>query len=686
MLNLRHLRVFTATLPLVALLLVEGCSADATGTGATLPVPEQFGPDGSGGKAAFARVIPTDTRPPVVAAKPPPPISGGTLLITNSGATAVVADPDRDRFLFVGMASGKVEGVVSVNAGDEPGRLVQDPEGRVHAILRGGGAIVSLDPVAHSVLFRRAVCGSPRGIAVDSSTDLVYVACADGDLVAFPTAGGEPKTRQFIETDLRDVVVRGTDIVVSRFRSPELIVLSKLGAEIGRMRPRAVPGTLHSGAPEGPLATTFEPTAAYRTLASSSGQLLMLHQVATDAVLDIGKKEPEAPSPYGAGANSFPCESIVQSELTGFSTVGATQLQANTSLSGAVLAVDLASSPNGSWIATASAGLADVNTPQPSFGQPGTGGTFSAPPVPSVGPFSAGSVMLYSGSLVPSDTDGNLGCSFGTPVSVPTEAQPIAVAFSPANSEQLVVQSREPARLYIVDKVAEVVNGFTTTGTFPGWREVDLGGISVRDTGHDIFNRDSGAGIACASCHPEGTEDGRVWKFSGIGSRRTQSLHNGLAETQPFHWDGDLGGMSALVDEVFVRRMGGVFQSPERLKALEGWLFGLKAPPSPRISGDPAVQRGKALFESAEVGCSGCHSGAKLTDNLNRQVRNGEPALQTPSLIGISRRAPFMHDGCAPTLSARFTDTSCGGGDLHGHTSSLGATEVQDLVAYMESL
>ena len=57
---------------------------------------------------------------------------------------------------------------------------------------------------------------------------------------------------------------------------------------------------------------------------------------------------------------------------------------------------------------------------------------------------------------------------------------------------------------------------------------------------------------------------------------------------------------------------------------------------------------------------------------------------QVPTLIGIAARAPYMHDGCASTLHDRFGD--CGGGDRHGKTSHLTATQIDDLVAYLESL
>jgi hypothetical protein len=60
-----------------------------------------------------------------------------------------------------------------------------------------------------------------------------------------------------------------------------------------------------------------------------------------------------------------------------------------------------------------------------------------------------------------------------------------------------------------------------------------------------------------------------------------------------------------------------------------------------------------------------------------------------PSLLGVGGRAPFLHDGCATTLTDRFGDRrvpTCGGGDLHGKTAHLTSAQIADLVAYLESL
>jgi hypothetical protein len=45
-----------------------------------------------------------------------------------------------------------------------------------------------------------------------------------------------------------------------------------------------------------------------------------------------------------------------------------------------------------------------------------------------------------------------------------------------------------------------------------------------------------------------------------------------------------------------------------------------------------------------------------------------------------------MHNGCAGTLSARFSDPTCGGGDRHGGASTLSPDQLSDLLAYLDSI
>jgi mono/diheme cytochrome c family protein len=247
-----------------------------------------------------------------------------------------------------------------------------------------------------------------------------------------------------------------------------------------------------------------------------------------------------------------------------------------------------------------------------------------------------------------------------------------AVAFT--SNGLLLIQLRDPAQLLIQRQLP-----FGNTDT------IELNGESRADTGHDLFHRDAGGGIACASCHPEGGEDGHTWRFTGFGDRRTQALHVGLRDTAPFHWAGDLPNVGELMSQVFVGRMGGVRESGPRVSALSEWLFALRAPAPIRDAADESAQRGQALFHSSEVGCTNCHSGPKLTDNRSVAVDSvATTKLQVPSLIAVGYRAPFMHDGCAATLAGRF-DAKCGG-DQHGNTAALSDAQRGDLVAYLESL
>src|SRR5687768_5371914 len=98
------------------------------------------------------------------------------------------------------------------------------------------------------------------------------------------------------------------------------------------------------------------------------------------------------------------------------------------------------------------------------------------------------------------------------------------------------------------------------------------------DTGHEIFHRVTESNLSCVSCHPDGTDDGHVWQFVGLGPRRTQSLDIGIEGTAPFHWDGDMDDLDVLMTEVLAHRMGGLRQSEARADSFTRWLFEQERP------------------------------------------------------------------------------------------------------------
>ena len=98
--------------------------------------PQAF-PSGGACVTPSMETPPAFWHPPMVAATTPPPISGGTMLTTADGSTVVAADPDRDQLYFVDATGMSHLHTRALNAGDEPGRLVEDAAGRIHVVLRG---------------------------------------------------------------------------------------------------------------------------------------------------------------------------------------------------------------------------------------------------------------------------------------------------------------------------------------------------------------------------------------------------------------------------------------------------------------------------------------------------------------------------------------------------------------------
>jgi cytochrome c peroxidase len=135
--------------------------------------------------------------------------------------------------------------------------------------------------------------------------------------------------------------------------------------------------------------------------------------------------------------------------------------------------------------------------------------------------------------------------------------------------------------------------------------------------------------------------------------------------------------------DVFTGRMAGNAVTHSQDVSFGPWLERVPAPAPVPVTDAAAVARGLALFNSPTLGCTGCHSGPLMTTKALVNVGTGG-TFKVPSLIGVGARPPYLHDGCAPTLADRFG--SCGGGDLHGHTSQLVAQDISDLVAYLETL
>jgi mono/diheme cytochrome c family protein len=537
------------------------------------------------------------------------------------------------------------------------------------------------------------------------------------------------------------VVVDGSTLLVSRFRSAQVLTLDADGHELQRLTPPSFRSSdTHGG-------SVFSAGVAWRMVEMPGGGAAMIHQ--------RGMEDAVPTQPGGYGSRN-PCDAIVHSAMTVMKSGMA--MPSTPALVGMVLPTDMAVSADGKRVAVIASGngsnasvpslppalprvfVTDIDaatdpttgcnpdgrhapcvpsgfetggssgsggspgssggSPGSSGGSPGSGGAVGTGGVGTGGGLGTGGfVAEANGGSAGTSSLGGAGGIIGGAAGAPSvvvggtatggaqvdtcassrpeggapdvRGEPIAVAFD--GTGRVVVQTREPSALFVV------------AGGAAGTASISLSSVSRADTGHAIFHGNAGGMIACASCHPEGTEDGRVWNFSCEGPRRTQSLGGGLAGTEPFHWNGELPAFPALMTGVFVGRMSGPALASDQVDAAFSWINRQPRVPVAPPSDPQAAARGRAIFQDGtRTACSTCHAGDKLTNNQTVDVGTGG-LFQVPSLVGVSARPPFMHDGCAKTLADRFTPT-CGGGDRHGVTSTLSPAQLADLIAYLETL
>lgn len=577
--------------------------------------------------------LPDDLGPlgerPVERAAKAPPIMGGTMLVTRDGAFAVVSDPPRDSIHIVDLRSWKETGTLALEDGALPFRAVEDIHGQVHVTLRGTGELVTIDPASASITQTTNVCPNPRGVAFDEAAGSLHVACAGGMLVTLP-GSGEPSTRRYVAPDLRDVFVSEGRLFITRFRAAEIIEVEDDGWSL-------------AGAPLSLVnsSASRESTTAWRTLPRPGGGWVMLHQSAsTDPVpgfTEPGIAAADSPSAggYAGGGNGEPCSTVVNTTL---SATGEDGIVRNAGLFVQIaLGVDAAISPDGLRVAISSPTQQDI-------------------------PQEAAHVSIFEVQLSRLSAHTHALCRLPQPVAFDLHDDVVAVAYQPDGS--LLAQARDNPILY------RILGGAV--------EELKLAGPDASDTGFELFHNDAGGGISCASCHPEGGEDGRTWVFEDIGPRRTQALNVGLEGTAPFHWAGDMSDIHMIARQVRQGAMGGVQQSEEREAALREWMFALR-PPSPlRPPSDANAAKGEQLFGS--LGCASCHAGPSFTSPASSDLGRG--LLQTPALRGVALRSPYMHDGRSSTLEEAVIDMV----ETTASTTELDGEQIASLVAYLETL
>ena len=211
---------------------------------------------------------------------------------------------------------------------------------------------------------------------------------------------------------------------------------------------------------------------------------------------------------------------------------------------------------------------------------------------------------------------------------------------------------------------------------------VALGRILFHTSSDVRISRD---GRACASCHPDGRDDGLTWATPN-GPRRSISLSGRVASDAPFSWSGSERTFEAHAEITFERLSGTGGLRGLELTALAAYVESLPAPPAPRVS-EALAARGHELFDSTSVGCASCHTGERATDNAHHDVKSKTSSdrsgsFKTPSLRFVGRGGPYFHDGRYPTLHNLLLGTD----GTMGHTKQLSESDLAALETYLRSL
>jgi YVTN family beta-propeller protein len=195
--------------------------------------------------------------------------------------------------------------------------------------------------------------------------------------------------------------------------------------------------------------------------------------------------------------------------------------------------------------------------------------------------------------------------------------------------------------------------------------------------------------VSCATCHLEGRDDAHTWVFPD-GHRQTPALVGRMiTETAPYHWSGQFATFTDFMSHTVQKRMGGSGTSDTINQHILSFLANEPAPENANVGATltPAQLHGQQVF--GQAGCGTCHNGAALTNKTEQAVgtwNNDDnvlnQAFDVPSLLGLARTAPYLHDGRYQTLSERVND----GNVAHGNLAGVSDQDRKDLVEYLKTL
>lgn len=641
--------------------------------------------------------------------------ASGSVALSRDDAFLYAVDADNGILSVVDTARGEKVGEVKV--GRQPERVVVGPDDTLYVSNRGERSVSVIRRGDWSESGRVAVGVEPMGLAVSPGGDTLYVVNSTaldsteyGTLMAVDTrsltvrwelpVGEEPRGIALVDGGRRALIslFRHSDLVtvdLSDSGRPRVLrertdLYSRANIQAGPLPMRDdVPPTSGSSTPP-----TFRPRGMADVVVTPNGERAFA-PVLWAREDPLGGADPNAPSGGDAlyGGGGIPCSSggVVAPGLVSFDAE-----------EGTPVVDDL-----------------DECRPPPEQTPDFPHSTIVSPEAthPIQGPVAA--VVEPSGLwlfVVNRETD-NVAI-------IPTDRRsgPDIVNFNGSSVRQLVRVGSGPSGIAVTrdGRKAYVHNAFDHTVTTlvsdnsGGLANVRAEGAPLKLAGDvlepqavagrklffsalDTRMTSTSVGASCASCHLDGREDGHVWGFPD-GPRQTPSLAGRqVTKTGPFHWSGEFPTLRDFMDATVRQRMGGSALDNIMVSQLAAFIDVLPTPDNPykREALTEAQARGAQVFKKAA--CDDCHVGETLTNNKQANVGTfittgpiqDDPkvravGLNTPSLLGLARTAPYLHDGSATSLKDRLLQGRQS--NQHGITSQLSDAEIDDLVEYLRTL
>ncbi|MFL5319352.1 MAG: c-type cytochrome [Myxococcaceae bacterium] len=650
--------------------------------------------------------------------------SAGSLAISRDDSLLFAVDQDNEVVSIVDAKTQKK--LTDVKVGKAPERVVASPDNVLYISNRGSRSVSVVKQVngAWQETAKIDVNVEPVGLALSPGSDTLYVVNSTaldttdyGTLTAIDTksnqvkwdlpVGEEPRGVALIEGGKKALVTlyKKGDVVTVDLTKPE-VVKQTVGVEKSAIYEAANKSRNHpSNVPAGYTPTagsisTFQPRAAADVVTTPDGTRAFVPVVWSreDA---ITAKPSVFGGYYGSGG---PCN------LGAIATPGLVTIDATNS---EPLVDDLTA-------CSYQTNTDEADYPPSTIGTPAVGAAATPIQGPVTGVVDPTGEWLYvvnretnNVAIMPTGRRTGDGINFAKTGSsvwklVDVGAGPNGIALSHDGRHAFVYNQLDHSLSVLEGKgegAAATVQRLDSDATTPRADDFKINDDILPEqvvTGRKLFFAGADSrmtslqtGVACNTCHVEGREDGHVWVFPD-GPRQTPALAGRmLAKTAPYHWSGEFATMRDFLDHTVRLRMGGSEMTGPTETALTAYLAWQPPADNPFKTAQLSAKQlhGAQLFQQAQ--CNSCHSGEALTNNTDADVgtlvTNGThndnvtlvKAFNVPSLLGLARTAPYLHDGSAGTLQQRLRKNV---GDKHGVTSNLSDADMDDLVAYLKTL